>query len=71
MSLAMTIPRDPVRMFITVDKAVRAALKMEAARREVEMSDLAEEILSEALAETLALVRQRQAEQKKKGRNAE
>lgn len=58
-----------IRLVVLTDDEVRAALRLRAAKYDVEMSELASEILREALAEEIKEVRlNRAAQDKKKGR---
>ena len=52
---SMTAER--IRLVILTSEEIRAALRLEAARRGEDMSDVATAILTEALAESLAEVR--------------
>jgi hypothetical protein len=58
---------DKIRLVIMADEEIRAALRLEAAEREMEMSELAEEILRDALASALEKVRKRRQADKRKG----
>jgi hypothetical protein len=61
--------KDPVieriRLVILTREEIRAALRLEAARRGEDMSDVATAILAEALADALAEVRALQKKRKK------
>lgn len=48
-----------VRLVVLVDDDLRAALRLEAAKQDVDMSDIVSEVLLERLAESLAEVRRR------------
>jgi plasmid stability protein len=50
---------DKIRLVVQTDDEVRAALRLEAARRDMEMSELADEILREALADAIEEIRKR------------
>lgn len=54
MTLAMA---DDIRLVIETDAEVRAALKLAAAKQQMEMSELADAILRDALAEELEQIR--------------
>jgi hypothetical protein len=58
---------ERIRLVLLVDDDLRAALRLEAAKRDVDMSDIVAELLRENLAESLAEVRRRR-EGKKKGK---
>lgn len=50
---------DKVRLVILTDDELRAALRLEAAKQDVDMSELADSILRQALADALKEVRKR------------
>lgn len=56
-----------VRLVVKTDEILRQALRVEAARRSVDMSELADEILRGFLAEAIAEVERQQQARKKKG----
>lgn len=58
---------DKIRLVVVVADEVRAAVRLEAAKLDIEMSELVEGILRKALAESLAEVRERKAKADKKG----
>lgn len=58
---------EKIRLVIKTEDEVRAALKVAAAKRGMDMADLATEILREALADELAEVRRTQGKKKKPG----
>jgi plasmid stability protein len=60
---------DRIRLTILVPEDLRAALRLEAAKRGEEMSDVATEILEAALTDALEEVRQRQAKKGKGGKS--
>jgi hypothetical protein len=56
MSILMANKR--VRLVMTVDEELRDALRLEAARRRKDMSEVLAELMTEGLAEALAEIRQ-------------
>jgi hypothetical protein len=63
-----TVMSERIRLVILTSEELRDALRLEAARRGgIEMSELATEILSEALVDALTEVRARPASKKKGG----
>ncbi len=57
-----------IRLVLLVDEEVRAALRLEAARRGTDMSPAGEDILKEGLADALREVRERRGADKRKGK---
>jgi hypothetical protein len=55
---------ERIRLVILTDDELRSALRLEAAKRGVDMSEVADAILREGLAESLAEIRQRQKRKK-------
>lgn len=68
MTATMATEPKTVRLVIKTNEDLRAALKMEAAKQGVDMSELGEKILAEALAAALAAVQERRERGGKKGR---
>lgn len=66
MTALMATEAKPVRLVIQTDDELRDALRLEAARRGVDMSELGDEILREALADSLKMVRQRKESEGKR-----
>ena len=56
---------ERIRLVILTSQEIRAALRLEAARRGEDMSDVATAILAEALADALAEVRALQKKRRK------
>ena len=66
MTVLMATEPKPVRLVVQTDEDLRAALKLEAAKRGLDMSEVADAILREQLADSLAVIQaRRQAEEKK------
>jgi plasmid stability protein len=57
---------DRVRTVLLLPEELRAALRLEAARRGVDMSDVAADVLTEALADSLKEVRERRQNEPKR-----
>jgi hypothetical protein len=60
---------DRIRLTILVPEDLRAALRLEAAKRGEDMSDVAAEILEANLGEALAEIRQRKEKKGKGGKS--
>lgn len=58
----LTDTMDKVRLVVVIDEELRAALRLESAAREEDMSDIVAGLLRTHLAESLAKVRSRRAE---------
>lgn len=59
---------ERVRLVVVIDEELRAALRLEAAKRDVDMADVVAELLRENLRESLEEVRRRRkADEKKRG----
>ncbi|TXH55097.1 MAG: hypothetical protein E6Q97_09540 [Desulfurellales bacterium] len=59
---------ERVRLVVVIDEELRAALRLEAAKRDVDMADVVAELLRENLREPLEEVRRRRkADEKKRG----
>ena len=52
---------ERVRLVVVVDEELRAALHLEAAKRDVDMSDIVAELLRDNLADSLAEVQRRKS----------
>ncbi len=68
MGTFMAIELKTVRLVVQTDEDLRFALKLEAVKRGLDMSELADEILREALATSLAEIQKRREGGKKGGR---
>lgn len=67
--MTTTMATEPkVRIVVQAPDELRQALRLEAAKRNVDMSDLVVEVLYEVLADSLAEVRKRQEGGKKGGK---
>jgi plasmid stability protein len=64
MSAVMATER--VRTVLLLPEELRAALRLEAARRGVDMSDVAADVLTERLADSLDEIRKRRQDETKK-----
>jgi hypothetical protein len=66
-----TMAEERVRLVVVIDEELRAALRLEAAKRDVDMAVIVAELLRDNLTESLSEVRRRKtASEKKKGGGA-
>jgi hypothetical protein len=61
---------DRVRLVVVIDDELRAALRLEAAKQDVDMSEIIAQLLRDNLAESLEEVRQRRKARGKKGKGS-
>jgi hypothetical protein len=57
--MSVLMATEKIRLVLMVADEVRAGLRLEAAKQDVEMSELAESILREALADSIKEVKKR------------
>lgn len=57
-----TMAEERVRLVVVIDEELRAALRLEAAKRDIDMADVVAELLRSNLGDSLAEVRRRRAE---------
>lgn len=65
-----TMAEERVRLVVVIEEELRAALRLEAAKQDVDMADIVADLLRKNLTESLEEVRRRRAEgdEKKGGR---
>jgi DNA-binding transcriptional regulator YdaS (Cro superfamily) len=68
--LSDTMAIERVRTVLVLREELRQALRLEAAKRDEQMSRIVEELLEQHLAESLAEVRRRRADEKPRGKKS-